>query len=147
MHIHYPLFYYLFHCLSIGLFSFILGMYGTLSTLSSFGNNCMGNLHTQPGVTANFTKHPGAALILLALATLLKVVDFAAHIVVPVPELDFWTPETPAKKEQENDKITHTPTVSGAKVGETGGAQGHGIQQAQQREQEMINPVWIQSEV
>lgn len=127
-------------------------MYGTLSTLSAFGQNCMGQLHTQPGVTANLTKHPGAALILLALATLLKLVDFAAHMVVPVPELDFWTPESSAKIEDirtkaQNKAQEETPTAKGAKVQKAGESQGYSIYDDQQREQEMVNPVWIKSEV
>lgn len=127
-------------------------MYGTLSTLSAFGQNCMSHLHTQPGISANVTKHPGAALILLALATLLKLVDFAAHMVVPVPELDFWTPESSAKIEEirtkaQNKAAEETPTATGAKVPKTGDSQGYSIYDDQQREQEMVNPVWIKSEV
>lgn len=127
-------------------------MYGTLSTLSAFGNSCMGHLHTQSGVTSSLTKHPGAALILLALATLLKVVDFIAHIVVPVPELDFWTPETSAKieeirKKAQNKAIEETPSATGAKVLKAGEGHGYSIYETQQKDQEMVNPVWVKSEV
>jgi len=129
-------------------------MYGTLSTLSAFGNNCMGHLHTQPGVTTSLTKHPGAALILLALATLLKVVDFVAHIVVPVPELDFWTPETSAKIEEtrvkaqaQNKPTKVTPSATDAKVLKAGEGHGYSIYEAQHKDQEMVNPVWLKSEV
>ena len=112
----------------------------------------MGNLHTQPGVTSSLTKHPGAALILLALATLLKVVDFVAHILVPVPELDFWTPETSAKVEEsrkkaQNKATEETPCTTGAKVIKAGRGHGYSIYEAQQKDQEMVNPVWVKSEV
>lgn len=76
----------------MGIFTGVMGFLSTLAALNSFADTCFRNL--TPAVSSlDMDKQPGAAFILLLIATILKVVDIWAHVIVPVPELNYWTPD------------------------------------------------------
>ena len=69
----------------------LIGLCSTLAALNSFDNACFKEL--QPSVDfVTIDKQFGAAFICLVVATVLKVVDIVAHVVVPVPQEGFWVP-------------------------------------------------------
>ena len=70
-----------------------LGLLSTLASLNQFANICMKEL--KPRVDfIHIHKEFGVAFICLVVATILKLVDVAAHIVVPVPKEGYWTPDS-----------------------------------------------------
>lgn len=81
-----------FFCInSIGIATGLIGLLSTLAALNSFANACFRDL--QPSVdNVAIHKQFGAAFICLVVATVLKVVDIMAHVVVPVPEDGYWEP-------------------------------------------------------
>lgn len=89
----------------MGIFTGVLGFLSTLSALNAFANTCFRNLN--PAVSSlSMDKQPGAAFILLLVATVLKMVDILAHVIVPVPEQDYWTPTGEAAAEDSGDGKT-----------------------------------------
>lgn len=76
---------------SIGIATGLIGLISTLAALNAFANACFRDL--QPSVD-NISIHRqfGAAFTCLVVATILKVVDIVAHVVVPVPEEGCWEP-------------------------------------------------------
>ena len=73
-------------------------MIGTLTALSDFGSGCMNELKTNPDMVSSMTRRPGAAFVLILLATLLRLFDIWAHVIVPVPKENYWTPDSRKKK-------------------------------------------------
>lgn len=81
-----------------------MGFLSTLAALNSFADTCFRNL--SPAVSSlSLTKHPGAAFILLLVATILKAVDIWAHVIVPVPEQDYWTPGGATEEDSGDSKV------------------------------------------
>ena len=76
---------------SFGLFFGMVGLLTTLSSLNEYASGCIGAVRPYVG-SATMEKHYGPAFICLLLATLLKVVDLFAHVLVPVPEKGYWVP-------------------------------------------------------
>lgn len=75
----------------MGILTGILGFLTTLAALNSFADTCFREL--SPAVSAlSIDKKAGAAFIMLLVATVLKVVDIIAHLIVPVPKQNYWTP-------------------------------------------------------
>lgn len=75
-----------------------MGTIGTLTAMSDFGSGCMDELQTNPEMVSSMTRRPGAAFVLILLATLLRLFDIWAHIIVPVPKENYWTPASSKKK-------------------------------------------------
>lgn len=75
-----------------------MGMIGTLTALSDFGSGCMNELKTNPDMVSSMTRRPGTAFVLILLATLLRLFDIWAHIIVPVPKENYWTPDSRKNK-------------------------------------------------
>ena len=69
-----------------------IGLFSTLAALNAFADTCFRSLDSNLD-NLTVTKTPGAAFILLLVATILKAVDIWAHLIVPVPESDYWTPD------------------------------------------------------
>jgi hypothetical protein len=78
------------------------GLFSTLAALNAFANTCFSSVHSNLD-ELTVTKTPGAAFILLLVATVLKTVDIWAHLIVPVPESDYWTPN--GKLIQDTNKL------------------------------------------
>ena len=75
-----------------------MGTIGTLTALSDFSSGCMNALGPNSDVVSSMTRRPGAAFGLMLAATLLRLFDIWAHIVVPVPKENYWTPDGRSKK-------------------------------------------------
>jgi hypothetical protein len=76
----------------MGIVTGVLGLLSTLAALNSFADTCFRNLDSNSSFIS-IDKEPGTAFILLLVATILKVVDIWAHVIVPVPEGEYWTPD------------------------------------------------------
>ena len=75
----------------MGILTGFLGFFSTLAALNTFADTCFRALGSnQSGV--DLDKQFGPALVMLLIATILKAFDVWAHIVVPVPEQDYWKP-------------------------------------------------------
>lgn len=100
--------------ISLGLFAGVMGMIGTLTALSDFGSGCMDALKTNPDMVSSMTRRPGAAFALILVATLLRVFDIWAHIIVPVPKENYWTPDSRKNKKaaQSVDSMERGPEVA-----------------------------------
>jgi len=91
------------HCQkTMGILTGILGLFSTLAALNSFADTCFRSLDSSVGYIT-LDKHPGAAFILLLIATIFKLFDIWAHVIVPVPETAYWTPDGEAV-DSENSK-------------------------------------------
>ena len=76
----------------MGILTGILSLLGTLSSINSFADSCYRDI--EPSIdNITLDKKPGAALIFLIVATILKLFDIWAHLIVPVPETDYWKPD------------------------------------------------------
>ena len=80
----------------------IFGLVSTLAPLHAFATACVTQLQPCAGYVHISTQY-GPAFYLLTVATLLKVVDVIAHIIVPVPEKGYWEP-APAEAAGKNGK-------------------------------------------
>ncbi len=89
----------------MGIVTGILGFLSTLAALNTFADTCFRSLDSNLD-ELTVTKTPGAAFILLLVATILKAVDIWAHLIVPVPESDFWTPDSDPAHEDGSDSKT-----------------------------------------
>ncbi|KAJ1433827.1 hypothetical protein B484DRAFT_447022 [Ochromonadaceae sp. CCMP2298] len=80
------------HCQkTFGIITGIFGTLTTLSALSSFAGSCYRDFDSATdGDTLD--KKLGPAFYLLLVATLLKILDVIAHIIVPVPKAGYWRP-------------------------------------------------------
>lgn len=80
------------HCRKFrGIVTGIIGLISTLAALNAFADTCFRNLDSNlPNLS--LSKTPGPAFVLLLVATILKVVDIWAHVIVPVPKEDYWIP-------------------------------------------------------
>lgn len=76
---------------SIGIVTGFLGLFLTLAALNAFAVACYTDLEPAQDLST-VEKYPGPALVLLVVATVLKVVDIWAHFIVPLPETDYWKP-------------------------------------------------------
>lgn len=77
----------------MGILTGVIGLLSTLSALNAFADTCFRSLNSDlPNLS--LSKTPGPAFVMLLVATVLKVVDIWAHVIVPVPKDDFWTPDT-----------------------------------------------------
>ena len=75
----------------IGIVTGIFGLVSTLAPLHAFATACVTDL--QPSVSyVTMQTQLGTAFYLLTAATMLKVVDVIAHLIVPVPEKGYWEP-------------------------------------------------------
>lgn len=111
-------------------------MVGNLSAIADFGSNCMGKLHTNPGIDSTMTRRPGAALILLLVGTLLRVYDIWAHIIVPVPDEVLWTPESvSSRKASAKEGVTTTQPAA------------PGTTEEDKEVAMTVNPVWVKNDV
>eukprot|EP00603_Paraphysomonas_imperforata_P003605 CAMPEP_0114432854 /NCGR_PEP_ID=MMETSP0103-20121206/11380_1 /TAXON_ID=37642 ORGANISM="Paraphysomonas imperforata, Strain PA2" /NCGR_SAMPLE_ID=MMETSP0103 /ASSEMBLY_ACC=CAM_ASM_000201 /LENGTH=252 /DNA_ID=CAMNT_0001602563 /DNA_START=45 /DNA_END=803 /DNA_ORIENTATION=- len=72
----------------MGMLTAVAGFFGTLFSLSSFVNDCSRELpdRTGAGETIDWSMGPGFACLLLA--TIIKPIDFFAHLIVPVIKPD-----------------------------------------------------------
>ena len=86
----------------MGILTGTLGLFSTLAALNSFADTCFRSLDSSVGYIT-LDKHPGAAFILLLIATIFKLFDIWAHVIVPVPETAYWTPDGEAV-DSENSK-------------------------------------------
>ena len=78
-----------------------MGLLSTLAALNSFADTCFRDLSS--GVSyVSMDKHASAGFSLLLVATILKVVDIWAHVIVPVPERDYWSPDTDCSDDESN---------------------------------------------
>jgi hypothetical protein len=76
-----------------GIITGLIGFFSTLGALNAFADSCFRDLGTtDPDLS--MTKRAGPAFVLLLVATILKAFDVWAHVIVPVPERDYWTPAT-----------------------------------------------------
>ena len=75
----------------MGIVTGVLGLLSGLAALNSFADTCFRSLGPKVSYIS-MTKTPGAAFILLLVATILKLVDIFAHVIVPVPATGFWSP-------------------------------------------------------
>lgn len=88
---------------SMGIVTGVIGLLSTLAALNSFADTCFRSLDSNlPNLS--LTKTPGAAFILLLIATVFKVVDVWAHIIVPVPKHDYWSPSNDPSSEGDSKK-------------------------------------------
>lgn len=71
-----------------------MGMIGNLMALADFGTGCMAKLHISPDITGSMTRRPAAAFAMICIATLMRLFDLWAHIIVPVPKVDYWKPDS-----------------------------------------------------
>lgn len=106
-----------------------MGIVGNLSALSDFGNGCMAVLKANPEVTVSMSKRPGAAFAVFLVATLLRLFDLWAHVIVPVPRDDYWTP---LAQEKEDIKISK---------GIVGNVSRQSVEDEEM--QDVVNPVWL----
>jgi len=75
----------------MGIVTGIIGLLSTLAALNAFADTCFRSLDSDlPNLS--LSKTPGPAFVLLLVATILKIVDVCAHIIVPVPKENYWTP-------------------------------------------------------
>ena len=75
----------------MGIITGIIGFLSTLAALNAFADTCFRSLDSDlPNLS--LTKTPGPAFVLLLVATILKIVDIIAHIIVPVPNEGYWAP-------------------------------------------------------
>jgi hypothetical protein len=95
----------------MGILTGVLGLLSTLAALNSFGDTCFANLDSDVD-HVSIDKHPGPAFILLLVASVLKIVDIWAHCIVPVPEVDYWTPEGPGDDGDRSRRLLDTPELS-----------------------------------
>ena len=75
----------------MGILTGILGFLSTLAALNTFADTCFRELGSNDS-SVDLDKQFGPALVMLLIATILKAFDVWAHIVVPVPEQDYWKP-------------------------------------------------------
>jgi len=78
------------NCLKfIGIVTGVMGLLGTMVALVGYSSNCFNKIDSSYGFT-NVDKNLGPAFYLLLIATLLKVVDIAAHSLVPTPKEGYF---------------------------------------------------------
>ncbi|KAJ1420043.1 hypothetical protein B484DRAFT_433636, partial [Ochromonadaceae sp. CCMP2298] len=98
------------HCMkSFGIFFGLVGLVTTLGALSQFYSACYANFETLSSTTWEY-KSLGPAFYLLLVATLLKIFDIAAHLLVPVPKAGYWSPD-PRFEEELEDGLELLPTA------------------------------------
>ena len=99
----------------------LIGMATTLTALNGFTVICMTDL--QPKVEfITLHKEYGPAFLCLAVATILKAVDVGVHLLVPVPDEGYWSPNksepVPRVTSYELKKLERMKTAA-AKLGST----------------------------
>ena len=72
-----------------------MGFASNMVALNSFSGACFSQLRPVVGAASSGNNHNnnntfGGAFVCLVLATVFKLVDVAAHLVVPVPKVDYW---------------------------------------------------------
>ena len=92
----------------MGILTGVLGFLSTLAALNTFADTCFRELSSSNG-NIDIDKQPGSAFILLLIATILKAFDVWAHIVVPVPEHNYWKPDG----NNSSNRHTTTNTTTG----------------------------------
>lgn len=75
----------------------ILGCVGTLFALSSYLNDCNRELPERTGAGVSIDWGVGPGFVCLLVATIIKPIDFFAHMIVPVIKPDTDTDEDVVK--------------------------------------------------
>ena len=92
----------------MGILTGILGFLSTLAALNTFADTCFRELGSNDS-SVDLDKQFGPALVMLLIATILKAFDVWAHIVVPVPEHNYWKPDG----NNSSNRHTTTNTTTG----------------------------------
>lgn len=88
-----------------------VGTLGNMIALMSYSQTCFREMSSTTSDNITITdKRAGAAVLLIFAGTMLRVLDVAAHLVVPVPERGHWTPDGPYGDESDA-KISRSDDV------------------------------------
>lgn len=77
--------------ISMGILTGFIGLLSTLAALNAFADTCFRSLDSNL-TNLSLTKTPGPAFVMLLVANVLKIIDIGAHIIVPVPKDNYWSP-------------------------------------------------------
>jgi len=67
----------------------VIGLLSTMVALVGYSSNCFNKIDSNYDIT-DVDKNLGPAFYLLLIATLLKVIDIAAHLLVPTPKEGYF---------------------------------------------------------